>query len=166
MRQKRSVKRVVKRWKISNVTFPWGGATLNDDTFISFLDHGRLQSSNDRLLPDPGINSVQDQQAQTHLVKHVLQPLLRQCGALYIFDRPKLSREALSQLARYRSLLLSSQLLDHLAVVPQINLRPDDEARHAWTMMVYLWEPLLLDVFKGRRGGNAKADEKDVRLRV
>ena len=79
MRQKRRVKRVVKRWKISNVTFPWRTATLNDDTFISFLDHGRLESSDDGLLPDPGISMVHARQVDlTHLVKHVLQSLLRQ----------------------------------------------------------------------------------------
>ena len=168
MRQRRSVKGVVKRWKISIETFPWNRATLNDDTFIFFLDHGRLESSDDGLLPTAASIPFRrlDPEAQTYLVKHVLQALLRQSRALHIFHRSEFPCEPFSQFTRYRSLLLSSKLLNDLAVVPQIDLRADDEARHTRTMMVYFWEPFFLDVFKGGRRGNTKANEENVRLRV
>lgn len=107
-----------------------------------------------------------DPNAQTYLVKHVLQTLLRQSRTLHIFHRPKFPCKPFSQLTRYGSLLLSSKFLNDLTVVPQINLRAHDEARHTRTVMVYLWEPLFLDVFKGGRRSDTKANEKNVRLRV
>ena len=107
-----------------------------------------------------------DSQAQTHLVKHVLQPLLRQSRALHIFDRPEFPCETFSHFTRHRSLFLSGEFLDDLAIVPQIDLRAEDEARHIRIVVVHLWEPLLLDVLKRRRGGDAEANEKNVCLRV
>lgn len=113
------------------------------------------------------VNSVQARDPHpTHLVKHVLQPLLRQSRALHVLHRSQFPCEPLTQLACDGSLLLSGKFLNHLAVVPQINLRANDEARHPRTVMMYLREPLFLDVFKRRRRGDTKANKKNVRLRV
>lgn len=102
----------------------------------------------------------------THLVENVLQPLLRQCRALDILDGPQLPREPLALLVRDGPLLLPSQLLYHLRVVSQIDLRPDDEARDPRTVVVHFGKPLLLDVLERGGGCDAEADEEHVRLRV
>jgi len=69
-------------------------------------------------------------------------------------------------LSRDGSLLLSLQLLNHLRIVSQIHLRANYEARHSGTVMPDFGEPLLLDVFKRCRGGDAETNQENVRLRV
>lgn len=85
------------------------------------------------------------------LVKDVLQALLRQRRALDILDGPKLPRKPFALLGGDRTLLLPCQFLDDLSVVPQIYLRPNDQAGNPWTVMVHFREPFLFYVFKGSR---------------
>lgn len=106
------------------------------------------------------------EQQATDLVKDVLQPLLRQRRALDVLDRAQLAREPLALVVGDRPLLLARELLNHLRVVPQIDLRAHDETWHARTVMVHFRKPLLLDVLERGRGRNAEAHQEDVRLRV
>ena len=87
----------------------------------------------------------------THLVKDVLQAFLRQRRTLDVLDCAKLPREPFSLLRGDRSLLLPCQLLDDLAIVPQIYLRPNDQAGNSWTVVMDFREPFLFYVFEGRR---------------
>lgn len=93
-------------------------------------------------------------------------PLLRQSGALDVFDGAQFPRQTISRLERHRSLLLLGQLLQYGLVIPQVDLSPDDQARHARAVMVNFREPFLLDVFERGRAGDAEAYEEDVGLRV
>ena len=69
-------------------------------------------------------------------------------------------------LSRDGSLFLSLQLLNDLWVVPQIHLCPNDEAGYSGTMMPNFGEPFLLHVLERGGGGDAEADQENVRLRV
>ena len=102
----------------------------------------------------------------THLIEHVLQTLLRQRRAFYVLDSAKLPGKPLALLARDRPLLLSCQLLYYLGIIPQIDLRSDDKARHAGTVVVHFGEPLLLDVLERCWRGHTETNEEDVRLGV
>ena len=104
--------------------------------------------------------------SETHLVKDVLQTLLRQRRTLHILHRTQFPREAFSLLRSDGPLLLPLQFLQDLGVVPQIDLRADNEARDTGTVMVDLREPLLLDVLKRCRRRHAEANQEHVRLRV
>jgi hypothetical protein len=53
-----------------------------------------------------------------------------------------------------------------LGIVSQIYLSADDKARNAWTVVMNLRKPLLLDVFKRCGRSYTKANEENVRLRV
>ena len=57
---------------------------------------------------------------------------------LDILDRAELARQPLARLGRHGPLLLPRQLLDDGRVVPQVDLRADDQARHAWAVVVDL----------------------------
>ena len=104
--------------------------------------------------------------AGTHLVENVLQALLRQSRALHILHRAELPSEPLSLVWSHRSLLLPRQLLQHLGVIPQVDLGADDEAGHARTVVADLREPFLLYVLEGGWRCYTKAHKKHVRLRV
>ena len=81
-------------------------------------------------------------------VKDVLEALLGEGRALDVLDGAELPGQPLALLAGDRPLLLPLELLEHLGVVPEIDLRADDEARDAGTVVVDLGEPLLLHVLK------------------
>lgn len=68
--------------------------------------------------------------------------------------------------SRDGSLFLSLQFFNDLWIIPQIHLRADDEAGYSGAMMPNFREPFLLHVLERGGGGDAEADEKDVRLRV
>lgn len=102
----------------------------------------------------------------THLIEDVLQALLSECRAFDVLDCSEFAGKPLTLLGGNWPLLLSLQFLEHLRVVSQIDLSTDDEARHSRTVMVDLWEPLLLHVLKGGRRSHAEAHEEDVRLGV
>ena len=102
----------------------------------------------------------------THLVKDVLQTLLCQRRALHILHRAKLPSKPLALFWGNRTLLLPRQLVQHLWVVPEIDLGADDEARHTGAVMVHLREPLLLHVLKRRGRRHAETDEEHIRLGV
>ncbi len=84
----------------------------------------------------------------TYLVENVLQSLLRQGRALHVLHRAQLSCEPFALLWGDRPLLLPRQLLQHLRIVPEIDLCSDDEARNTGTVMVNFGEPLLLHVLE------------------
>lgn len=90
-------------------------------------------------------------QKTTHLIKDILQPLLRQRRALNVLHRPQLPRKPLALLRGNGSLLLPRQLLDNLRIVPQIYLRPNDQAGNPRTVMMNLREPFLFYVFERSR---------------
>lgn len=69
-------------------------------------------------------------------------------------------------LGRHRSLLLPGQLLDHLSVIPQIDLRPNDKTWDTRTMVVHLWDPFLPHVLEGWRRRYTEANKEDIGLGV
>ena len=70
--------------------------------------------------------------------RRTLEPALREGRALGVLDRAELARQPLARLGRHRPLLLPRQLLDDGRVVPQVDLRADDQARHAGAVVVDL----------------------------
>jgi hypothetical protein len=102
----------------------------------------------------------------THLVKDIFELKLRERAAFDVFDRAQVLCHPLAVLFPYGRHLLLGQLRYYLLIVPEIHLSADDQARHAGAVVVYLWEPLLADVFE--RGGrrDAEANEEDVGLGV
>lgn len=102
----------------------------------------------------------------THLVENILETLLSKRRALDVLYGAELACETLTLLREDRALLLPCELLDHLRVVAQIDLRADDEAGHTRAVVPNFGEPLLLDVLERRWRGYAEADEEDVRLRI
>ena len=83
-----------------------------------------------------------------HLIEHIFQSFLCQSRALDILNSPQLPREPLSLINSNRPLLLPSQLLRHLRVIPQINLCANNKAWDTGTMMMHFWEPFLFDVLE------------------
>jgi hypothetical protein len=102
----------------------------------------------------------------THLVKHILQPLLREGRALDVLDSAELLCEALTLFRANRTLPLPGELLNDLGVVSQVYLCTDDQAGDTGAMMVDLWEPLFLDVFKRSGRCDAEADEENIGLGI
>ncbi len=102
----------------------------------------------------------------THLIKDILQLILRQRRALDILDGPQLLGHALPILLANRLHALLGQLLPHLRVFAQIDLGADDEAGHPGAVVVDFGEPFLAHVLEGGGGGDAEADEEDVGLGV
>ena len=103
---------------------------------------------------------------RTHLVKHVLQTLLRQSRAFNVLDCSKFSCKSLTLFNRDRPLLLPRQLFYYLRVIPKIDLCSNYKARNPRTVMMYFWEPLFLHVLKGGRGSYTKADQENICLRI
>jgi hypothetical protein len=101
-----------------------------------------------------------------YLIKHILELILRQGRALDVLDGAELLGHALARLSRYGPHLLPGKLLDDMGVVAQVDLRADDEARHARAVVVHFWEPLLAHVLERRRRRDAEAHQEHVRLRV
>lgn len=102
----------------------------------------------------------------THLVENVLQTPLSKGGTLHKLDSSQLLGQSFTLLRRDRPLFLPSELLDHGLIIPQINLRSYDETGHSRAVVMDLWEPLLLDVFKGGGRGDREANEEDIGLGV
>jgi hypothetical protein len=102
----------------------------------------------------------------SYLIEHVLELVLRQRRALDVLDCAQLSRHPLAVLALDRRHPLLGQLVLDRVVFPQIDLRADNQTRHARAMVVHLGEPLLTDVLErgGRRHG--EAHKEDVGLGV
>ena len=63
-------------------------------------------------------------------------------------------------------LLLPLQLFNDLWIIPQIHLRADKEAGYPGAMVPNFREPPLLHVLERGGGGDAEADEEDIRLWV
>ena len=103
---------------------------LQENALGALLLHdGRLQRGDNGL--QKGYHQwsagyVRDPPTGTHLVKDVLQPLLRERRALDVLDRPQLPSEFLSLVGINRSLLLPGQLLQLRAVVSQVDLGAHD----------------------------------------
>jgi hypothetical protein len=93
-----------------------------------------------------------------YLIKNILQPLLRKRRTLNILNRPQLPRQPFPLLKRNRPLSTLCQLIHHIGIISQINHRAHDDTRRGRTMMSHLGEPLFLDVFKTRRGGDVETD--------
>lgn len=83
-----------------------------------------------------------------HLVKHVLQLVLRQRTALDVLDRSQVLGHPLAVLLCDGAHLLLGEFFPHAAVVSQIGLGAHDEAGDARAVVVNLGEPLLADVLE------------------
>jgi hypothetical protein len=110
--------------------------------------------------------SLKEPQGNTHLIKNILQLILRQRRALHILNSTQLLRHPLAILPPNRAHLLLRQLIAHAGVVAQIGLGADDEAGDAWAVVVDFWEPLFAHVLEGGGGGDGEADEEYVGLGV
>lgn len=83
-----------------------------------------------------------------YLIKDILELVLRQRRALDVLDGTELSRHSLAVFLLYRGHPLLRQLVFYCVVFPQIYLCTDDEARHAWAVVVYFGKPFLADVLE------------------
>jgi hypothetical protein len=119
-----------------------------------------------RRLPEQSQYDESQHYEHTHLVKDILQPLLREGRTLDVLYSAELLCEALTLFRANRTLPLSGKLLNDLGIVSQVYLCTDDQAGDTGAMMVDLWEPLFLDVFKRSGRCDAEADEKDVGLGI
>lgn len=105
--------------------------TRGSSTFWSF---SRLAVQEPLRLPKPQVQFFVFYIPRTHLIKHILQPLLRQRRTLYILSPPQLSRQPLPLLLRYQPRRPAPPLTRHhplhlLRIIPQIDLRPHYQAR-------------------------------------
>lgn len=145
---------------------------LQQQTGGPLLLDGRLQRRDDGLDEKTGsvsrvaIDHHMYIYASTHLVKDVLELVLSKGGTFDVFDSAQLLGHAIAVLLSDGLHLLASQLLPHGGVIAQIGLGADDQAGDAGAVVSDLGEPLLADIFEGGGGGDGKADEEDVGLRV
>lgn len=103
----------------------------------------------------------------THCVcKHVLDAVLAECRTLQVLDGVDLASQSVALLERDGRLVLLLKLLQHICVVAEIALGPNQQDGHAGTVVRHLWVPLVLDVLIGRGAGDGEADDEDVGLRV
>lgn len=105
--------------------------TRGSSTFWSF---SRLAVQEPLRLPKPQVQFFVFYIPRTHLIKHILQSLLRQRRTLYILSPPQLSRQPLPLLLRYQPRRPAPPLTRHhplhlLRIIPQIDLRPHYQAR-------------------------------------
>lgn len=84
----------------------------------------------------------------TNLVENVLELILRQRGALDIFDSAKLPCHPLAVFPLDRGHSLLKQLVFYVCVISQIHLGADDEARHSRAVVMYLGKPFFANVFE------------------
>lgn len=106
------------------------------------------------------------QRRTTHLIKHVLQALPRQRRAFHVLHCSQFPSEPLALNGSDGPLFLPHELLQHLTVVPEINLGADNNARDTRAVMAHFREPLLLYVFERGRGRYTEADKEHVCLGV
>ena len=62
--------------------------------------------------------------------------------ALHEFDGPQVSRQLVPALGRYGALLVLSQFLHGVAVVPQVHLGTNQQERSPGTVVRDFWDPL------------------------
>lgn len=118
-------------------------------------------------LPRPRVNQGNKSRGgRTDLVKNVLQALLREGRAFDVLDSAELPSELLALLRSHWPLLLPRQLLQHLRIIPKIDLSADDEARNTRAVVVNLWEPFFFHVFEGCWRCDAEADQEHISLGV
>lgn len=118
--------------------------------------------------------SVHVSPPRTHLIKHILQPFLRQRRTLYILSPAQLSRQPLPLLLRYQPApppspspaTTTHHPLHLLWIIPQIDLRPHYQARRPGAMMRDFVKPFFTHILKRSGGSDREADEEDVCLRV
>lgn len=101
-----------------------------------------------------------------YLIKNILQLVLSQGRALDVFDSTQILGHTVTVLLANGLHFLSGKLLPHTRVIAQIGLGTDDQAGNTGAVVVDFREPLLANVFKGRRGGDGKADQEDIGLGV
>ena len=127
------------------------GVRSEDEAFgPSFLGDWGLQGGHNSLRKKRISTSSKKKNlvSRTNLVKHVLQPFLRQSRTFYIFNRSQLSSQFLALFTRHRPLLLPLQFLIDRRILPQIDLSAYDETRDTGTMMMNFGEPFFFDVFE------------------
>lgn len=113
---------------------------------------------------DLGVRS--GEYGNTHLVKDVLELVLRQGRALDVLDSAQLLGHPLTILPPNGRHLLLAELVTHALVVAQIGLGADDEAGNTGAVVVDLGEPFLAHVLEGGGRGDGEADQEDVSLGV
>ena len=80
--------------------------------------------------------------------KTFLSPFLCEGRTFNVLDGAKLLGQPFTILSRDGSQPLPGKLVNNCGVITEINLRTDNEARHARAVMMDLRQPFLLDVFK------------------
>lgn len=110
-------------------------------------------------------------QLATHLIKNILQPLLRQRRTLHILSPPQLSRQPLPLFLRYQPRRPPSSVAVHhplhlFWIIPQIHLRAHYQTRRPGTVMWDFVKPLFTDILEWSGRSDGEADEKDVGLGV
>lgn len=107
---------------------------LEDQALFGLFHDWRFKSRYDCLNHKSQFSVFHVYIPRTHLIKHILQPLLRQRRTLYILSPPQLSRQPLPLLLRYQPRRPAPPLTRHhplhlLRIIPQIDLRPHYQAR-------------------------------------
>jgi hypothetical protein len=105
-------------------------------------------------------------EAQTDLVKDDLHAPLRQGGALDVLDCAEFACEALAILHGDGPVSLLRELVDDIWILPQIELRADEEARRVGAEVPDLRELLPFRVRKRGLRREAEADKEDVCIAI
>lgn len=125
------------------------GRFLEDHTFFGLLDRWWFKCCYDCLRTKMSVSVFTfalsttpppTPQLATHLIKDILQPLLRQRRTLYILSSSQLSRQPLPLFLRYQPRRPPSSVAVHhplhlLWIIPQIHLRAHYQTRRPGTVM-------------------------------
>lgn len=102
----------------------------------------------------------------SYLVKHVLELVLSKGTALDVLNRAQLLRHPLSILLPHWLHFLLGKLVPHTAIVSQIDLCSDYEARNPRAVVMDFGEPFLPYVLEGGWRCDTEANQEDVCLWV
>jgi hypothetical protein len=104
--------------------------------------------------------------SRLYLIKNILQLELRERTAFDVLDSVQLLSHALTVFPPNRRHLLLHKFLSNAGVVPEVDLRADNEARNSRAVVVDFGEPFFANVFKGSGRRDAKAYEEYVGLGI
>ena len=103
---------------------------------------------------------------QDHRIKHLLEVLLGEGGALHVRVHARLLHLQLSLVLSDGTFSVVWEFDQHLDIVTQVALCTHQDDGRLGTMFAYFGQPFVVDVVEGRRRDDTEADEEHVRLGV